>query len=210
MTSVRSVLPSRPPLPTSVDDWRVVGRTTVTVLTSPAYALLAVLSAGAALTLLVFAQNVALLFDVILNGSIATHARFTILVAQYPFLGPVWNPLAALVMVLTAALFGLNLAILAFHLCRHRPSLTGSSGSLLGVAFGTVGAGCAACGSALLTGIFSLFGVTGALTLLPLDGLEFALLALGTLVLSVYWLSESLRRAGVEACQVDPGDTSVV
>ncbi|MHB9286852.1 hypothetical protein ACKVMT_07400 [Halobacteriales archaeon Cl-PHB] len=193
---------SRPPLPTDGDDWRVVGRTTRTVLGKPAYALLALLCAGAGLTLLVFTQNTALLFDVILNGSLTTDARLTILAQQYPFLGPVYGPLTGGLLVVTAALFGLNLAILVFHLVRDRAAMTGSSGSLLGITFGTLGAGCAACGSVLLSGVLSLFGVTGVLALLPLEGLEFALLALVTLVLSVYWLSESLQQAGVEGCRV--------
>lgn len=76
---------------------------------------------------------------------------------------------------------------------------------LLAVA-GTVGvasfAGCAACGSAVLAGLLSLFGVAGAGTLLPLDGLEFSLLALVALVLSIYWVAEGMRGGEIRGCPV--------
>jgi hypothetical protein len=68
---------------------------------------------------------------------------------------------------------------------------------------GTLGAGCAACGSAVLAGLLSLVGGSGLLLLLPLDGLEFALGSGVVLLLSVFWLADGMRGGEINGCPVD-------
>jgi FtsH-binding integral membrane protein len=68
---------------------------------------------------------------------------------------------------------------------------------------GTLGAGCAACGSAVLLGLLSLVGVSTTLLFLPLDGLEFALGAVVVLTLSIYWLADGMRGGEINGCPVD-------
>lgn len=103
--------------------------------------------------------------------------------------------------------FGDRDALYTHWLAAHGEDLSGteSSGGVLGVVLGTLGAGCAACGSAALAGILSLFGAGGLLTLLPLDGLEFSVLALVVLLLSIYWVAEGLRGGRVNGCPVEVG-----
>jgi FtsH-binding integral membrane protein len=68
---------------------------------------------------------------------------------------------------------------------------------------GTLGAGCAACGSAVMVGLLSLVGVSTSVLFLPLDGLEFALGAVVVLALSIYWLSDGMRGGEINGCPVD-------
>jgi hypothetical protein len=91
-----------------------------------------------------------------------------------------------------------------YHLREHGLSLSGGGGSAVGAVLGALGAGCAACGSALLVGILSLFGVSTSVLFLPLDGLEFALLALVALLLSIHWVADGMRGGQVAGCPVDP------
>jgi len=72
------------------------------------------------------------------------------------------------------------------------------------VILGALGAGCAACGSAVLAGVLSLVGASGLALLLPLDGVEFAALASVALVLSMYWLADGMRGGSIDGCPVDP------
>ncbi|MFC6724776.1 hypothetical protein ACFQE1_10400 [Halobium palmae] len=51
--------------------------------------------------------------------------------------------------------------------------------------------------------VFSLFGASGLLLLLPLEGLEFSLLAGVALVLSMYWIADGMRGGEVNGCPVD-------
>ena len=197
--SVRERLPA---VPSSADDWRLVGRTARLVLSVPTYTVVALLAAGVGLSLFVFSLNLPLV-ELALTGTLPTSARFTILANLYPFVGSAFDPIQGGLLVAVAVLFGADVAMVTYHLREHGVSLSGG-GSALGAVLGALGAGCAACGSALLIGVLSLFGVSASLLFLPLDGLEFALLALVALLLSMFWVADGMRGGRVAGCPVDP------
>jgi len=198
--SVRKRLPA---VPSSADDWRLVGRTARLVLSVPTYAVVALLAAGVGLSLFVFSLNLPLV-ELALTGTLPRSARVTILANLYPFVGSAFDPIQGGLLVAVAVLFGVDVAMVTYHLREHGVSLSGGGGSALGAVFGALGAGCAACGSALLIGVLSLFGVSASLLFLPLDGLEFALLALFALLLSMFWVADGMRGGQVAGCPVDP------
>ncbi|WP_255171663.1 hypothetical protein [Natrononativus amylolyticus] len=193
--STRSLLPS------PRTDSRFVAKTLRTLLSSPLYALLILLGSLVGLTTFVASLNLDLFRFALLE---ATHLpatdRFAILLEQYPFVGPMFDPLTGALLVVSGILFGVNLSMLVYHFRQERVTLQRGSGSLLGIVFGTLGAGCAACGTVVLAAVLSVFGIGGAAALLPFDGLEFAVLALLTLSLSIYWLADGIRSAAVDGC----------
>jgi hypothetical protein len=199
--SVRSLVSVR--LPTRRDDWRLTARFARHVLSIPRYAVLAGLAAVVALSAFVLSQNLPLVSDVVVGGSLPLGARLRVLVALYPFLGTSYSALTGGTLLLVAALVGVNLAMVAYHVGVHGLGARKGGGSAVGVTLGMLGAGCAACGSALLAGLFSLFGVSGLLLLLPFEGLELSLLALVSLVLSMYWIADGIRGGDVNGCPVD-------
>ena len=93
--------------------------------------------------------------------------------------------------------------MVAYHVREHGLSARGGGGSAAGVVLGALGAGCAACGSAVLAGVLSLVGASGLALFLPLDGAEFAVLASVALLLSMYWLAEGMRGGVIGGCPVD-------
>ncbi len=186
-------------LPTRVRDWRLMGRTARLVLGAPGYAALAVVAGGAATTLFVLSQNLPLVGDVLVGGTLPLGARLRVFLGLFRSFALHTFAVLALVGVLT----GVDVAMVAYHLREHRVTLAEGGGSVVGVVLGTLGAGCAACGSAVLAGVLGLLGAGGLLTLLPLDGLEFALLALVALVLSIHWLADGMRGGEVRGCPVE-------
>lgn len=106
-------------------------------------------------------------------------------------------------LLVVAALVGVDVAMLTYHLREHELGAGEGAAGTAGAVLGALGAGCGACGAVLLTGVLSLFGAAGVLTLLPLEGLELTLAAVVVLVLSVYWLAEGLRGGEVRGCPVD-------
>ena len=62
---------------------------------------------------------------------------------------------------------------------------------------GVLGMGCAACGSFLLTSIFSLFGASWLLSYLPLDGGEFGILGVILLAVSLYLTAKKIQNPAV-------------
>jgi hypothetical protein len=190
----------RPRVPTSVDEWRLVGRTVRLVLSLPQYAVLAVGYAVLGLSVFVFSRNLAILLQIVLGSSLPWVSRATVLVELYPIIGTAYTTLQGTVLGLTAALIGINLAVATYHVREHRLSVGQGSGSLGGIVLGTLGAGCAACGSAMLAGLLSVAGASGLLLALPLDGLEFSVLAVVMLLLSLFWLADGMRGGEIAGC----------
>jgi hypothetical protein len=194
---------SRLRLPTRTDDWRLLARTGRLVLSIPAYAGVAVGAAVGSLTLFVASQNVSLVRDLVLSGTLPLAARLVVLSELYPFVGTSYGPAAGAGLLLVAALVGVDVAMIAYHVREHRLTVEQGGSGLFGVVLGTLGAGCAACGPAVLVGLLSLVGATGLLTLLPFEGLELTALSLLVLVLSMYWLADGMRGGEINGCPVD-------
>lgn len=192
-----------PSLPTGASDWRLMGRTTRLVLGRPGYAVLAVVAALVALTGFVAGLNGDVFVNVVADGSLPFSSRLRALVGLYPFLGTAFPPLEAALLALVAALAGVDVALAVYHFREHGLDVQQSGAGAVGVALGALGAGCAACGSALLLGLLSLVGVSVSLVWLPLDGLEFALLSVVALTLSIHWLARGMRGGEIRGCPVD-------
>lgn len=173
------------------------------VLSIPTYAGLAALAAVGSLSVFVLSRNVDLLVNVIASGQLPLSARLSVLVGLYPGVGNAYAVGPSVLLIATAGLVGVDVALVGYYLREHRLSVREGSGGVTGVVLGTLGAGCAACGSAALAGLLSLFGAAGALTLLPLEGLELSFGALVVLVLSVYWIADGLDGETIRGCPVE-------
>jgi hypothetical protein len=189
--------------PTRARDWRLMARTSRLVLSLPLYALLAVFVAVAALSTFTLSRNLGFVRAVVIFGGGDLVGRLRALLGLYPGFAGGYSTAAATLIVLTAALVGLNVALATYHFREHGLGAREGSGSVAGVVLGVLGAGCAACGSAMLAGLLGLLGVGVGLTALPLHGLEFSLLAVGVTLLSVHWITQGMRGGQVAGCPVD-------
>jgi hypothetical protein len=189
-------------LPLRGRDWRLMGRTARLVLGGPGYAVLALVAALAGLSLFVLSLNVSLA-GFALTGDLAPGARLRILVGLYPFVGSAYGPLQGALLVFVSLLLGVDVAMATYHFREHRVTVEASGASAVGVLLATLGAGCAACGVPILLGVLSLLGIPSAALLLPFDGLEFAVLAVVVLTLSIHWLADGMRGGEIRGCPVD-------
>lgn len=170
------------------------------VLSIPQYAVLAAGYTVLGLSVFVFSRNGAILRQIILGGSLPWGSKMAIIVELYPFIGTAYTALQGTTLILTAALIGINMTVATYHFLEHGLSVSQGSGSLGGIILGTLGAGCAACGSAILAGLLSVAGASGLLLMLPFDGLEFSVLAIFVLLLSLYWLANGMRGGEIAGC----------
>lgn len=129
-----------------------MSRTARLVVTIPPYAALAAVAAALGLTLFVLSQNLPLA-NFLLTGPIPLDSRLVILTQQYPFVGTNYDAVQGVLLVVTAVLIGVNAAMLVYHVREHALSAAQGTTSVAGVVLGTLGAGCAACGSAVLVGV---------------------------------------------------------
>lgn len=180
-----------------------MARTARLVLTLPRYAALGVAAAAAGLTISVWSLNPSLVSYAITGGGLAAVDRVVILLELYPFLGTAFGPVQGAVLMVVAILVGIDVALVAYHVGEAGLSGRAGGSGAAGVVLGALGAGCAACGTALLAGLLSLLGVTVSVTVLPLDGLEFALLAVVALLVSIHWVTQGMRGGMINGCPVD-------
>ncbi len=97
-----------------------------------------------------------------------------------------------LLMYLIALLVGLNFTLLIYYL-KQRIALQSAAGtSVFGIALSILGVGCTSCGSVILSSLFGFAVTTKILTILPLRGKEFSLLAIGTLLVSIYLTAQKI------------------
>jgi hypothetical protein len=193
-------------LPTSVGDFRLLARTLRLVLTIPLYAVLTVFGAFGFLTAIAI-WNQWELFSVLTSSDApySVSQRFEIFTTFYPLYGDNFQTTVEIALIAIAILVGINLSMLLYHLREHDLSVSGGSGSAVGVILGVLGAGCAACGSALLVGVLTFFGAGGLIATLPLHGVEVSFLAVPVMLLSTYWIADGMRGGEVRGCPIDAG-----
>ncbi|MFB6074635.1 MAG: hypothetical protein ABEJ89_06455 [Haloarculaceae archaeon] len=188
-------------LPTRRDDWRLVGQTVVRVLSRPGYAAVAVVSGVLALTLFTALNNLGLV-GYALSSDLAPGLKAELLLNLYPFVSPAYTFTTSVTIALVSVVAGINGALGVYHFREHRVRVRDSGGSVVGVLIATVGAGCPACGTAIVAGLLSTFGASGLLSVLPFEGAGISALAVAVLLLSTYWLADGMRGGDVEGCPV--------
>lgn len=192
-----------PSLPTARDDWRRMWWAVRAVLGRPSWLLVGLLATLAALTAFVAFDRPVYLRTVVLGGDLSVAGRLRAIADLAPTMVPGRGLLRGSFLYLTALAVGTNVAMLGYQLRHNRAGVGGGSSSVLGVVFGVLGAGCASCGLAVVASALSLSGVATGLTALPLEGVEFLLLALAVTILSIHWSSAGIATSAVDGCPVD-------
>lgn len=91
-----------------------------------------------------------------------------------------------------ALLFGISTGLLVYYFRSRAALYRGTGVSMVGMMSGLLGIGCTACGSVLLSSFLGFSATTAFLGWLPLRGLEFSLLAIFMLLLSIYLVSKKI------------------
>lgn len=131
----------------------------------------------------------------IFNSSASLSSKVVFLFSLYGTISTNFSPVSAVATILIAFLVGLNLSLLVYYIRARRVSgknKVGHSLGILGFISGLFGIGCAACGSVIITGLFSSFGGFAFLALLPLHGAEFSVFGLALLLYSIVELTKRI------------------
>ena len=109
----------------------------------------------------------------------------------------VWEiagPLNVLAVALVSFFAALNISLVVLRTAATKVFIGRTNiFGFFGIFGGAFGAACSACNTALI----GLLGISGGLTVFPLRGLEFSLLALVLLIFSIYYVSKSMFEMGV-------------
>lgn len=169
------------------------------VFRKPSYALLALVMGVVVFAFATWLPNIRLIATVISSPDVSFSQKLGI---PWSLLGSIatnFTLLSALYTIAIAILFGVNLAMTIYFLKRKISEVkqTGITTGFLGIASGVLGIGCAACGSFLLTSGLSLVGAYGVLTFLPLAGVEFGIIGVILLSISIYLTAKQIQNPAV-------------
>ncbi len=173
------------------------------------YILLAAATGLAVFILATWLPNLGLVWQIATSASVPFADKVKILVALIGSIGTNFTLFSALSTVAIAALFGANVAMMAYYFRLRRQLVrqagqAGAAASLGGLASGFFGVGCAACGTFVLAPALSFVGASGLIALLPFGGEEFG--ALGVAMLG-FSLVLTARRIGEPlACSLEAPD----
>lgn len=137
--------------------------------------------------------NLQLLWFVWSDASVALADKIILPIRLLGSITTNFTTISASYTVLIALLAGINVS-LAVYLMRTRALSGGSAlAGLSGIFTGTLGVGCAACGSVLLMSVVGTTAGIGLLGVLPLQGSEFGLIGVALLGYSTYLLAKQIR-----------------
>lgn len=167
--------------------------TIVRVLTRPAYAILAVVIFGAVILVSLWLPNKDLLGYVLASGNLNVVEKIGFLIKLVVGWQSIFDRFSGLLLLLLAALAGINFTLLVYYL-KQRIKTDRSAGlGFIGTLVGLLGIGCASCGSVILSSVFGLAAASGFLGILPWHGLEFALIGIALLLLSIVLLARKIN-----------------
>ena len=156
------------------------------------YVILALFVATILLFIAIWLPNLSFLWYLFTNSTFSWVTRLSILSGSLATLKLNSTLLSRIVLLVLVVLAGVNVSMLAYYL-KRRFTLGREVGmSLFGTTLGLVGVGCVSCGSVVLSSIFGLGATAGFLTLLPLRGLEFGLVSILLLVVSIALVSKKI------------------
>jgi hypothetical protein len=166
------------------------------VFRHPRYQIGAVLVMFAVLSAGMLFPNWAIFKQIVFSSSVGLWSKLEFVFSLYGSLTTNFTVWSGLYLVLIAVLFGINIALLTFYIRRRQEASMGKRAqlaSLGGIVSASLGIGCAACGSVIITSVLALFGATGLLTLLPFHGQEFGVLGLILLLVSIWYLMQRIN-----------------
>lgn len=153
---------------------------------------------------LIIPTDYIVLKDIVLFGNESLISRISLLYNILPLTGgSTYSVFTDSMMWILSVSVSANITLLLYHIAEHGFEIGDTAGSTTSTVLSVIGAGCASCGSTILTGLFSIFGISGALTVLPLKGGEFLIIGFFVSVLSIYWISEGLRGGKVRGCPIE-------
>ena len=169
------------------------------VFRKPAYVILALVVSALVFVFAVWLPNIRLVASIVSSPDVPFANKLELPLSLLGSITTNFSVLSASYIVAIAILFGISVAMIVYFLRRRIAEVRqgGFVTGFLGIASGTIGIGCAACGSFLLTSGLTLVGASGILTFLPLAGGEFGILGVILLAVSIYTTAKQIQNPAV-------------
>jgi len=168
------------------------------VFQNPLYVAIGILTSLASFVFIIWLPNIGLVVEVLFSSG-SFSERIALPVSLIGTISTNFTALSASFVIAMAILFGMNLAMTIFFIRRKISSVrqSGITAGFIGTISGTLGVGCAACGSILLTTVLAWIGAGVLIKFLPLRGEEFEIIGVILLALSVFLTAKQIENPAV-------------
>ncbi len=164
------------------------------VLINWRYLILVLLAALALFLFSIWLPNLSFIGGIITSSFFTISQKVGILWGSLGAFQTNLRPFGRVALVIASLLFGLNISLFSFYI-KQRVKLEKEAGvSLGGIILGTLGVGCASCGSFILTSILGASASIVFLGSLPFKGQEFAIIGIFMLGLSIYLIAKKIQQ----------------
>lgn len=171
---------------------RAVAKACVITFRQWHYVVLAVVVAAVLLLVAIWLPNLSFLWYLFADSNFSWATKISILGGSLAILQLNSTPLSRTILFVLVVLAGVNVSLFAYYLKRRLTMGREMGMSLFGTMLGLVGVGCASCGSVVLSSIFGFSATAGFLAFLPLRGLEFGLISILLLTVSITLVSKKI------------------
>ena len=168
------------------------------VFQKPLYAAIGILTGLTSFVFIIWLPNIGLVAEVLFSSG-SFSERIALPVSLIGTISTNFTALSASFVIAMAILFGMNVAMTAFFIRRRISNIkqSGTAVGLIGTVSGTLGVGCAACGSILLTTVLAWIGAGALVRFLPLQGEEFGIAGVFLLAASVFLTARQIENPAV-------------
>ena len=102
--------------------------------------------------------------------------------------------------IIIASFTAINISMLTFYFKKRINNDRANGAGIIGTVLGVLGVGCASCGSVILTSIFGISTSSALVGFLPLNGVEFGLIGLIFILISIYLLAKKINNPNI--CEI--------
>lgn len=165
----------------------------IEIFQKPRYFLFAILITVCIIACMTLIQNIPFIKTIWTTGTFSLSGKLYISFQSLHAFNTNLTHLSQFFHIIIAILIATHLTFLIYYY-RARRRLEGAAGiGFIGMFSGIIGIGCSVCGSVVLSSLIGLSAATTLITMLPLRGVEFSLLAIVILLSSIGYLGVRLQ-----------------
>lgn len=164
-----------------------------------AYILLAIGIGLMIFALAVWFPNLSLIWSVLGSPSVSLGEKINLLLSLLGSITSNFSVLSAAYTIAIAVLVGTNISLITYYVRVQKQALNqaGAKAGTFGIITGTLGIGCAACGSIIINSVIGTAAGASLIGLLPLRGGEFGILGVILLGAATYSLAKQITKPPV-------------
>lgn len=176
------------------------------VFQKPRYIALALVSAAAIGVGIIWLSGHQLIRFTLTSDIFSWSAKLKILWTSLGLYATNFTLASQIMIVLVALMSGINIAMLIFYF-KRRMAVSGAAGaSGFGLVVGTLGVGCSACGSVILSSLIGITSASALVSALPLGGAEFGIASIALIWLSTHWIAKKIQAPEICAIKIRAQD----